>query len=157
MRKVLIEARPERRTLMTEDRKARRVKPEQGKLDFDGTSMSQTAAAMVIDTEALLGFTPWFSAAGAMPPSRGWYEIKGPGPFPELINRLWFEKVGRLNDGSWHAAAGMNEVGAFVVMHSDMPNDTVWRGLAAVWPWGYRWDLDKPGAKRYRAQLLQAA
>lgn len=144
MRKVLMEeTRPGRRALLAEPADAGAKKPVQGELDLE-----HRGDVLLIDTEAFLGYTEWFTER---PNHSGWYDVKGPSPFPAPghVERLWFQVDYDVNGcGSWKTNPDSNNY----ITHDDaVAQGWQWRGLQKPWPWGYRYYV--PGGKSYRAQL----
>lgn len=131
-RKKWIEAAPVRRQLLVDAVKTTVTSPVQGVLDLsDGA-----------------GLSPWFPAKDFAPVRDGWYAVKGDGPFPNYIERLWFE-VDEGCGGMWR----VNAEDKFGCLHAELHADIVWQGLADPPPTGYSWRLpDAP----YRARLAEA-
>lgn len=111
----------------------------------------QGELTLVVDTEAFIGYSSWFVGP---PPCDGWYDTKGPSPFPAPGHqeRMWFEHDEGIDGvGCWKETPDSK---AFTPYTRAFHHGMQWRGLAKPWPWGYRFDV--PGAKHYRAQLLEA-
>ena len=137
MRKVLIEARPERRTLKTEAADAV-VKFKQAELDLEERkpTMRDAVKAIAVDVEVFLGYSAWKTS---QPPCDGWYDTRcegGPFPAPGHVERLWFEAdEGADGVGVWKETDRNTTFMLFTRAHE---SGLEWRGLAAPWPWGYR-------------------
>lgn len=75
----------------------------------------------------MLPRSPWFPAELYAPARSGWYELRGPGPFPQFAGRAYFQlDEGMAGGGMW--TDGPNA--KFGTQHADVYAGHEWQGLA---------------------------